>query len=143
MFRSSLAFLVLTLACGDGLAPPVNPADFTLEFTVSSSMCSQDLFETFDRHTLGSLGVIEITDIYGAPNGGYQLSPSVDVAGAGRLIVTIEGETIGPSITVPICHPYELAIGEVPRGRYELILRHSDRVFSSVDTVRVSHVTVT
>ena len=142
MSRLSLALLVLMPACSDELAPVFDPGEFNLQFTVASSMCSQDLFETFDRHTLGSVGMIRITDIYLAPQGGYQLSPRLDREGAARLAVTIEGESTEPGPTVPICHAYELIIGQVPPGSHELILRHSDPALSSVDTVRVSHVTV-
>jgi hypothetical protein len=86
--------------------------------------------------------MISITDIYPAPQGGYQLSPRLDWETAAQLTVTIEGESLEPGITIPICHAYELIIGQVPRGSYELTLRHSDRSLSPVDTVRVSHVTV-
>jgi len=142
MSRLNLALLVVLSACSDELAPAFKPGEFSIQFTVASSMCSHDLVETFDRHTLGSVGMIRITDIYPAPQGGYQLWPRVDWESNWRLIVTIEGESTEPGVTVAICHAYELIIGQLPPGGYELILRHSDPALSFVDTVRVTHVNV-
>jgi hypothetical protein len=142
MSRLSPALLVLVSACSDGLAPVFERGEFNLQFTVAASRCSQDLFDTFDRHALGDEGMIRITDIYSAPQGGYQLWPRVDWESSLRLTATIEGESTEPGITISICHAYELIVGQLPRGGYDLILRHSDRALAFVDTVRVTHVNV-
>lgn len=127
----------LLVGCGDALI--VDPDTLSLDFAVTSSIsCDAES----DFRIIGSVGVIEISGIFGTPNGGYKLSPLVEAPGPAQIVVTIQGEQQGLGLTIPFCLAYELKIDGIPKGEYEVHLIHADRTFDLVHTVSVNQVRV-
>ena len=118
-----LSLMLVTAGCHDAVGPDVDPGEIQIDFSVTVFSKDQSIIEVKTE-----AGSILVDGILTTSQGGYELRPALERLRRGVYRFSVEAESVGPGITIPIQYRYHAVLHPWPSGRYrlEVVVRDLD-----------------